>query len=377
MTAAAAPAGCGAPAGGAPIKDAGNQAVVQGRVTRTAPPVPVGYARLLNYRRRVRGRGAARRGRRVPVLRRARRLDAARARARVTSGPSAPCPPTSARSPSSRWPSREISSGTARGPSGPRAVPWARSFSYMPCFRRLFLYLLFNCWSALPPRTGAGRGGHDTVGSNDSWGHGCACRSRLIRPGSQAPGSRLRQPASGERATPRRSRRVTVQEGGSRSAFARGLMATSDIDPDWDGQNGLGPEPGQDRPDAPRREASRPGVGVLADRIAAALVHHEPGWRLPRHTTLARRYNVSTAEIDAAVSELTTRHLIRRLADGQLYRVSPAEYLIPIEGVPGLGLARWTRWAGTSPAGAGRCPGARCPRTSAGRCGSRRPSRSW
>jgi DNA-binding GntR family transcriptional regulator len=75
---------------------------------------------------------------------------------------------------------------------------------------------------------------------------------------------------------------------------------------------------------------------VLADRIAASLVHHEPGWRLPRHTALARRYNVSTAEIDAAVEELAARHLVRRLPDGQLYRVSPAEYLIPIEGIPGL-----------------------------------------
>jgi DNA-binding GntR family transcriptional regulator len=84
------------------------------------------------------------------------------------------------------------------------------------------------------------------------------------------------------------------------------------------------------------RGLSRPAVGVLADRIAASLVHHEPGWRLPRHTALARRYNVSTAEIDAAVDELATRHLVRRLPDGQLYRVSPAEYLIPIEGVPGL-----------------------------------------
>jgi DNA-binding GntR family transcriptional regulator len=83
-------------------------------------------------------------------------------------------------------------------------------------------------------------------------------------------------------------------------------------------------------------EPSRPAIAVLADRIAASLVHHEPGWRLPRHTALARRYNVSTAEIDAAVSELATRHLVRRLPDGQLYRVSPAEYLIPIEGVPGL-----------------------------------------
>lgn len=87
----------------------------------------------------------------------------------------------------------------------------------------------------------------------------------------------------------------------------------------------------------------RPGTGaaghavsVLADRLAAALVHHEPGWRLPRHSALARRYNVSAAEIDAAVEELVGRHLVRRLADGQLYRASPAEYVIGLEGVPGL-----------------------------------------
>ena len=77
-------------------------------------------------------------------------------------------------------------------------------------------------------------------------------------------------------------------------------------------------------------------MSVLADRLAAALVHHEPGWRLPRHSALARRYNVSSAEIDAAVEELVGRHLVRRLADGQLYRASPAEYVIGIEGVPGL-----------------------------------------
>lgn len=75
---------------------------------------------------------------------------------------------------------------------------------------------------------------------------------------------------------------------------------------------------------------------MLADRLAAALVHHEPGWRLPRHTALARRYNVSTAQIDAALGELVVRHLIRRLPDGQLYRASPAEYLIPLAGTPRL-----------------------------------------
>lgn len=82
----------------------------------------------------------------------------------------------------------------------------------------------------------------------------------------------------------------------------------------------------------PQRAAS----GVLADRIAAALVHREPGWRLPRRSALARRYNVSIAEIDTAIGELTRRSLIRRLPDGQLYRASAAEYLIPVEGIGGL-----------------------------------------
>ena len=41
-------AGCGAPAGGAPLTDAGNQAVIQGRVARGGAPLATGYARLLN-----------------------------------------------------------------------------------------------------------------------------------------------------------------------------------------------------------------------------------------------------------------------------------------------------------------------------------------
>ena len=82
--------------------------------------------------------------------------------------------------------------------------------------------------------------------------------------------------------------------------------------------------------------AQRGASGVLADRMAAALVHREPGWQLPRRSALARRYNVSMAEIDAAIGELARRSLIRRLPDGQLYRASAAEYLIPVEGVGGL-----------------------------------------
>ena len=76
---------------------------------------------------------------------------------------------------------------------------------------------------------------------------------------------------------------------------------------------------------------------VLADRMAAALVHREPGWRLPRRTALARRYNVSLTEIDAALADLARRSLVRRLPDGQLYRASPADYWIPLEGAIGLG----------------------------------------
>jgi DNA-binding GntR family transcriptional regulator len=78
-------------------------------------------------------------------------------------------------------------------------------------------------------------------------------------------------------------------------------------------------------------------AGVLADRLAATLVHHEPGWRLPRPSALARRYNVRPAQVEQAVRELAARHLIRQLPDGQLYRASPAEYLIPVHGLPRLG----------------------------------------
>jgi UTRA domain-containing protein len=84
----------------------------------------------------------------------------------------------------------------------------------------------------------------------------------------------------------------------------------------------------------PRRRPA--AAAVLADRLAAALVHHEPGWRLPRLTALARRYSVSSAEIDSAIDELAARHLVRRLPDGQVYRASPAEYWVPLEGVFGL-----------------------------------------
>jgi hypothetical protein len=90
--------------------------------------------------------------------------------------------------------------------------------------------------------------------------------------------------------------------------------------------------PGRIEADAEGRQAPAGATGVLADRMAAALVHREPGWRLPRRSALARRYNVSLTEVDAALTDLARRSLVRRLPDGQLYRASPADYWIPVEG---------------------------------------------
>jgi DNA-binding GntR family transcriptional regulator len=99
---------------------------------------------------------------------------------------------------------------------------------------------------------------------------------------------------------------------------------------DDDAQDDAGALSGEDQ------GVGKSAAGVLADRMAAALVHREPGWKLPRRSALARRFSVSLAEIDVAVEELSRRSLLRKLPDGQLYRASPAEYQIPIEGVAGL-----------------------------------------
>src|ERR1700748_2602750 len=68
------------------------------------------------------------------------------------------------------------------------------------------------------------------------------------------------------------------------------------------------PARGPDVTGAPARAAT-----VLTDGRPPALVHREPGWRLPRRTALARRYNVSLTEIDAAAGDLGGRALVRAL----------------------------------------------------------------
>lgn len=86
------------------------------------------------------------------------------------------------------------------------------------------------------------------------------------------------------------------------------------------------------------RTGTGAGAGVLADRIAAVLVNHEPGWRLPLSSELARRHNASAYQVRAAVDSLLARRLVRRSPDGRLYRSSPADYLVSLEGMAGLGV---------------------------------------
>ena len=114
---------------------------------------------------------------------------------------------------------------------------------------------------------------------------------------------------------------------------------------------------------------------VLADRMAAALVHREPGWRLPRRTALARRYNVSLTEIDAALGDLARRSLVRRLPDGQLCRASPPTTGSPSR-APAASAPGSIRWAARSSAGPDMSRRARRPRTWPGPCTCRAARRS-
>ena len=45
---------------------------------------------------------------------------------------------------------------------------------------------------------------------------------------------------------------------------------------------------------------------------------------------------MTTAEIDAAIELLAARHLLTRLPDGQIFRASPAEFRLVVEGLPGF-----------------------------------------
>ena len=82
-------------------------------------------------------------------------------------------------------------------------------------------------------------------------------------------------------------------------------------------------------------EPRRPRFQVLADRMAAGLTRREPGYPLPRRTSLARRFQATPAEIDSAIDELVRRHVLRRLPTGEVHRSGPTS---PgsLDGLPGL-----------------------------------------
>jgi hypothetical protein len=81
-----------------------------------------------------------------------------------------------------------------------------------------------------------------------------------------------------------------------------------------------------------RRIRPERAISVLTDRIAAALANHEPGWRLPRLSVLARQYDVTSELLTAAIGELAARGLIRRTSAGRFCRASPAHYTLPFGG---------------------------------------------
>lgn len=89
-----------------------------------------------------------------------------------------------------------------------------------------------------------------------------------------------------------------------------------------------------DRLTDPRREGQE---AVLVGRLTVWIQDHRPGWRLPRSSDLARRYGATVAQIDAVIAELASRGIVREAADGRVYRASPAESLITLDGLPCLG----------------------------------------
>jgi len=88
--------------------------------------------------------------------------------------------------------------------------------------------------------------------------------------------------------------------------------------------------------DAAAPSDRQPADPVLTSRIAASLAQHQPGWLLPRPSVLARRYHVATPEVTAAIDELAARHLVRLLPDGKACRISPADYMLQLQGQHGL-----------------------------------------
>ena len=75
----------------------------------------------------------------------------------------------------------------------------------------------------------------------------------------------------------------------------------------------------------------------MAERIATILLDYEPGARLPRASELARRYSTSIDDVREVYGYLISRQMVRQSPDGRLYRASPPEYLIALDGIPGLG----------------------------------------
>src|SRR5262249_9279719 len=89
-----------------------------------------------------------------------------------------------------------------------------------------------------------------------------------------------------------------------------------------------------------RSARGRPAAAaVLPDPLAPRPPRPQPALRPPppdARAALARPAGCAARETAGAVGDRAARHRGRRLPDGRVYRASPAEYWVPLEGVFGL-----------------------------------------
>ena len=75
---------------------------------------------------------------------------------------------------------------------------------------------------------------------------------------------------------------------------------------------------------------------VLARRLGEVITNHEPGWPLPRVSILARMFDVTEADMTAALGELDSARVITRKSAGRYRRMTPAEYRLVLDRHAGL-----------------------------------------
>lgn len=111
-----------------------------------------------------------------------------------------------------------------------------------------------------------------------------------------------------------------------------GEVPRTQLTHDWPAGEGTRPTCNKS-PGSTRYEAV---PSVLARRLADTITRHEPGWPLPRTSILARMFNVTEADVAAALGELESALVIIRRPGQRYLRKIPADYVISLAAQPGL-----------------------------------------